>query len=365
MDKNFSIINGMEIIVPSEFEWILPVSPSTSSFYYEPYAFLGMKSCMDCFEGGIAFDIGASYGVMSTLLAKMASNVHSFEANPQIIDKIELLFQVNDIKEKVIFNNKFVGDISDKEQDFLIIEGFRSPASTADSNILSEEALKNIVCSKKIKTISLDDYCAQNNIIPDFIKIDIEGSEYIAFKGFKKTITKYLPDLQIETHATQIDRIGGSLLVLLKELESFGYELYDLQLGCMTSADEYHRLHNNNASYVLASVNLTKRMLPILNDSYKILMTKLQEKERYNFGIITARNYVNMGVFNLAKPTLKELIKSSEKDGEADYLLGISILSTAQNAYEKEEAKAYLNKALEYGCSSYYAERALSKLKIL
>lgn len=68
--NNFSNINGININVPKEFDGIVPVSPNSSFFAYEPFSFIGCREGIR--EGDIVFDLGVSYGIMTTLFAKMA-----------------------------------------------------------------------------------------------------------------------------------------------------------------------------------------------------------------------------------------------------------------------------------------------------
>ena len=49
-----------------------------------------------------------------------------------------------------------------------------------------------------VNVISLDSFVYKNKLKPNFIKMDIEGSEYDAFLGMKKTIKKYSPLLIFE-----------------------------------------------------------------------------------------------------------------------------------------------------------------------
>lgn len=48
-----------------------------------------------------------------------------------------------------------------------------------------------------IETTTIDSYCLQKNIAPNFIKLDIEGSEIHALTGAKNIIQKYKPKLAI------------------------------------------------------------------------------------------------------------------------------------------------------------------------
>lgn len=51
-----------------------------------------------------------------------------------------------------------------------------------------------------IEAVSIDDFTSENKIMPDFVKIDIEGNEMEALKGGENTISKYLPDLAISIY---------------------------------------------------------------------------------------------------------------------------------------------------------------------
>lgn len=58
------------------------------------------------------------------------------------------------------------------------------------------------------KVITLDKYCIENNIKPDFIKMDIEGAEMPALKGGIKTIQKSRPQLAISIYHSDNDFIN-------------------------------------------------------------------------------------------------------------------------------------------------------------
>ena len=51
-----------------------------------------------------------------------------------------------------------------------------------------------------IEVVSLDDYCSRNRIVPDCIKMDIEGSEEEAIKGCQDIIKKHGPKLMISVY---------------------------------------------------------------------------------------------------------------------------------------------------------------------
>lgn len=76
----------------------------------------------------------------------------------------------------------------------------------------------------KINVITLDNYCEQNNIYPDLIKMDIEGMELPALKGGIKTIQKYRPQLAISIYHSESDFINIPLY-LKEKLENYTYKI--------------------------------------------------------------------------------------------------------------------------------------------
>ena len=74
------------------------------------------------------------------------------------------------------------------------------------------------------ETITIDDYCKENDIKPDLIKMDIEGAELLALKGGIKTIKKHRPQLAISIYHCDSDFI--SIPKYLNEnLENYCFKL--------------------------------------------------------------------------------------------------------------------------------------------
>ncbi|MDD2509189.1 MAG: FkbM family methyltransferase [Aliarcobacter skirrowii] len=51
-----------------------------------------------------------------------------------------------------------------------------------------------------INTTSIDEYCSLNNIVPTFIKLDVEGAEAETIEGAKNIIRKFKPKLAISVY---------------------------------------------------------------------------------------------------------------------------------------------------------------------
>jgi len=107
------------------------------------------------------------------------------------------------------------------------------------TSVLSKvDLFKNLIQQKKlelikeyeIKTIKLDDLIKNINLNKvDWIKIDVDGSEYEVILGSMNTLKRFKPKLIIEIHNQEI---GNKILKILKDL---GYKVSLIKI-----LDNYH-----------------------------------------------------------------------------------------------------------------------------
>ena len=75
-----------------------------------------------------------------------------------------------------------------------------------------------------VNMITLDKFCFERNIFPDFIKMDIEGAELSALNGGIKTIKKCRPQLAISIYHSSEDFVNIPLY-LKENLENYKFRL--------------------------------------------------------------------------------------------------------------------------------------------
>lgn len=263
---------------------------------------------------------------------------------------IELLISSNEIWEKVSLNNNIVCETSGKEEVFYVIEGFQSVASS-----INPEVAKKGGVPVKIKTISLDDYCEDNNIVPQFVKVDIEGAEYVALKGFTKTLEKYGPALQIETHGREIDGIGGSFEELLEFLAGIGYGFYNLEEGRQTNVEEYLQSYKDRIGYIFASKTLTDQIIKRLDAASEKVKEQSGDIIKYRNLLVEAREVVGSAKFDEAIELLRPLQKMSSIPAEAVYLYAFSLHQKSQQENNlREEAYNAYNQAYARGFDEFW-----------
>ena len=81
----------------------------------------------------------------------------------------------------------------------------------------------------EVNVLKLDDFLKNENIIPDVIKLDTEGSEFDIIQGGKKFLKKHRPLIFLETHTQLLNELGISITKLVDLIHSLGYKIYDLE----------------------------------------------------------------------------------------------------------------------------------------
>jgi hypothetical protein len=80
---------------------------------------------------------------------------------------------------------------------------------------------------------TIDDFCAQHELQPDFIKVDVEGAELDVLRGARETISRGGRDLAlfVEMHPSIWPLCGISQKDVLDELDAQSLEPCPLRPG--------------------------------------------------------------------------------------------------------------------------------------
>lgn len=170
-------------------------------------------------------DLGYNSGFNSIAYNKLLPNLkktYGFEAIYDICkNKFIESFILNDKLELV---EKAIGEENSKTKFFINIK--IPSASISDFSVSAKEKTINQNTHKEIEVdvVTIDDYCKENNIKPDLIKMDIEGAELPALKGGMKTIRKYRPQLAISIYHCDRDYVEIPLY-LKQNLENYEFKI--------------------------------------------------------------------------------------------------------------------------------------------
>lgn len=173
-------------------------------------------------DGGVFFDIGANVGYFTVeMVALTGSKVTSigFEANASLTSAIARTIEINGYAENLIIVDALVGD-RDGEAKFFIAPASIHSSAVADSN-------RGVTHAITKRMIALDTIVGSGELPPpDFIKMDIEGSEHLAFRGGAKMLREHRPHIFFEY--LHEDDIGGRVRAEFEALvlETGCYDVY-------------------------------------------------------------------------------------------------------------------------------------------
>lgn len=209
--KSFELMRQLQEkkILP-EFSTALPDGHSefmaalTLTFVLNQYAY---KDLVTIQKGDIVFDYGGYFGETFTwALQKGAATTYIFEPSPMNLPHIRSNIEAFEEQERMFLVPFALGAVSGVVP-FGMYEN--SPAGSRVEQVTTENTVN-------VPQITLDDWCAEHKVVPDFIKMDIEGGEVDAIRGASHIIAKYKPRVAISLY----HRISDMWVIpnMLKEL---------------------------------------------------------------------------------------------------------------------------------------------------
>jgi FkbM family methyltransferase len=189
--------------------------------------------------GGTLFDIGAHSGVVSALFcaADPRNRVFSFEPSPVLVKRLLEIRDLNCFGERMQIEAIGIGDTSTRAEMLLDpVGGFVQVQRFAHTMWGAPQPIA-------VQIERLPDAAARLGVVPQFIKLDVEGYEHEAIAGALEFLTRHKPMIFLELHLNYLDERNLSARVVVEMLERCGYgfstcggsplkgrQLYDLPL---------------------------------------------------------------------------------------------------------------------------------------
>jgi len=192
---------------------------------YQQDVLVAMKSLVR--RGDTVFDIGGHHGLMAVVGAQATGptgKVITFEPNPNSRERIRQHVALNELH-NVAVENVAVSNCNG-EATFYCQSGDVSWNSTLVEEFANAEGGEHrSINSITVKTETLDDYVERTGYKPDVIKIDTEGSEFLALMGGKKTVAEHKPALIVEFNPSAAESAHTSMGEYVAFLRDLGYDL--------------------------------------------------------------------------------------------------------------------------------------------
>lgn len=189
---------------------------------YEPELQVALETLLE--PGMIAYDVGANIGYISLLLAHHVGErgrVFAFEALPANLKRLRTNLELN---QKLGLVEIIPAAVVDAERPVQFLVGPSNGMGKAEGSAGRQGNIYRE--SLTVAGLSLDAFAyQQGHLLPDVVKMDIEGGETMALPGMKRLLTAAHPLLLLELHGAQSAQIAWKLLT------EAGYRLCQMRPG--------------------------------------------------------------------------------------------------------------------------------------
>jgi FkbM family methyltransferase len=145
-------------------------------------------------KNSIFFDIGTNKGEYAYYTEKLINpkNIYLFEPEKKLNKQLNAIFNNCQVNNIALSDNKGTHQFK-----IPVINGvIDNCLSSLEVGNKEDNETESIIY--EVKTDTLDNFTKEKNIIPDVIKIDVEGHELSVLKGAENFISKHHPTLIIE-----------------------------------------------------------------------------------------------------------------------------------------------------------------------
>lgn len=164
-------------------------------------------------EGGVVLEAGANVGAYTVLFAQWVGprgHVYAFEPVPAIARALARQLRLNRVADRVTVVQSALsgrdGSVSLLAPGMVGINRVALPEDHAGERIT-------------VPAITIDTFCARQEVRPSLIKIDVEGAELEVLRGARQTLgVEKRPNVFVEWHPTLWPRYGVSEGHLRREL---------------------------------------------------------------------------------------------------------------------------------------------------
>ncbi len=173
-------------------------------------------------QGGVLFDIGAHSGLISALFcaAHPRNRVFSFEPSPVLAERLRDISQLNRFGERMRIERIGIGETTATTEMLL------DPVSGFVQAKRFDHTMWESPQTVQIRTERIADAAVRLDIIPQYIKLDIEAYEFEAIKGSLEFLARHKPTIFLELHLDYLEQRGLSAKAVVEMLEECGYELF-------------------------------------------------------------------------------------------------------------------------------------------
>jgi len=148
------------------------------------------------------------------------NRVFSFEPSPVLVKRLLEIRELNCFGERMQIEAIGIGDTTKRAEMLLDpVGGFVQVQRFAHTMWAAPEPIA-------VQIERLPDVVARLGVVPQFIKLDVEGYEYEAIAGALEFLARHKPTIFLELHLNYLDERNLSARVVVEMLGQCGYGFY-------------------------------------------------------------------------------------------------------------------------------------------
>jgi FkbM family methyltransferase len=171
-------------------------------------------------------DVGANIGFYTVMFAK---NIHgrrvlAVEPTKNALMRLRKNIALNQVEDRVVV---FEGAVSNKASKVTMSvipgkEEYSSIGVMEHPSIVTEQCVL-----EEVDSSTIDDLVERFTLEPGFMKVDVEGGEYLVFSGAKKVLSTYRPIILSELSDFLLKKNGASSMDVINLLKRYDYDVMD------------------------------------------------------------------------------------------------------------------------------------------
>jgi len=182
------------------------------------------RPCIEaCKNANVVLDVGAHVGLVSLPASEVLApggRVYAFE--PARANRALL---VRHIERNGANNIEVIAALVGATEEPAV--AFFEQETDSGLNSIAENPSSSAFRSSNVRQVNLDGFCAARALVPDVMKIDVEGAEIGVLRGAASIIRSARPTIFLSVHPKQIEQLGYQMADLSALVSDLGYECRD------------------------------------------------------------------------------------------------------------------------------------------
>jgi FkbM family methyltransferase len=188
-------------------------------------------------DAHVIFDIGANVGWTALLACVYGrpNRIVLVDPNPMALTFAAGNLAMNDFAENCVFVKRFISDKPGDKVKFFTV----GPGAAGSMFAVHAKTASSLASWFWVSTTTVDELSSRLKLVPDLIKIDVEGAEHLVLLGAAKVAQKGNPKIFVEVHSNSELSMEDNCRRILNWAATNGYAVWYLTDGTQITTPDH------------------------------------------------------------------------------------------------------------------------------